>query len=355
MFGSKPKTPAEPSGSSASTANSKAELSSVDSSIVIHTMPREFYGIASEPSQTSSEPTKAQLLSQTNKPAELAPPPVIAEPAPSSISAPAPAHLPAKRSWKGPLIAFIIMLAVLGAGGFAAYRIVDSAKQQKQLAEAALSKLKDQEAQQAADAAAKAAQDAAAAAALAAVPVPAKDTDSDGLTDIEELLYGTNFREPDTDKDSFLDGNEVFHGYDPLGLAPLTLLDTGAVKVYSSTASPFTIYYPTTWTPAVEGGSTIFRSSRQASIIVTDVTKDASLSLADWYNAQTAGNDAKQLKETLTKEGYYGLTSADDRTTYLDGTNNVVTLAYDLGARSQIEYLQTFEMMVNSFHFTSKP
>jgi hypothetical protein len=249
------------------------------------------------------------------------------------------------------------MLAVLGAGGFAAYRLIDSAKQQKLLAESELSQLKEQEAQQSAADVAKAAQDAAAAAALAAIPVPAKDTDSDGLTDIEELLYSTNFREPDTDKDTFLDGNEVFHGYDPLGLAPLTLLTTGSVKVFTDPAFAFTIYYPATWTsiPAADAASITFRSSRQASISVTTVAKDGTLPLADWYNAQQVGNDAKQLKETLTKEGFYGLSSADDRTTYLDGTDSVITLVYDLGARNQIEYLQTFEMMVNSFHLSPKP
>jgi len=257
-----------------------------------------------------------------------------------------------KHSWRGVFITIIVALIVLASGGFAAYRIIDSAKQQKQLAESQLNQLKEQEVQRAADAAAKAAQDAAAAAALAAIPVPAKDTDSDGLTDIEELLYGTNFREPDSDKDTFLDGNEVFHSYDPLGLAPLTLLDTGAVKVFQDTAFAYSIYYPATWTPSptADGSSVIFRSSRQASVSVATVAKATTLSLADWYNAQAVGNDAKQLKETLTKDGFYGLTSADDRTTYLDNGSSVITLIYDLGTRSQIEYLQTFEMMVNSFH-----
>ena len=78
-------------------------------------------------------------------------------------------------------------------------------------------------------AAKKAAEEAARA---AATPVPGKDTDSDGLTDVEELLYGTNFRDPDSDEDTFLDGNEVFHRYHPLGVAPSTLIDTGAVKIF---------------------------------------------------------------------------------------------------------------------------
>ncbi len=352
MFGSKPKTSPEP----------VIEIVAAPSDVVIHTMPREFYGVAA----SLSPEAIGGVTAPRPEPAPLPPPPqpaviVVAEPSQSSALAANQQSSSARpHHWRGIFITVFVALIVLGAGGFAAYRIIDSAKQQKLLAESQLNQLKQQEAQQAADAAAKAAADAAAAAALAAIPVPAKDTDSDGLTDIEELLYGTNFREPDTDKDTFLDGNEVFHGYDPLGLAPLTLLDTGAVKVFQDAAFAFSIYYPTTWTPATSvatdvGSSVIFRSSRQASVSVASVAKDAKLSLADWYNAQAAGNDANQLKETLTKDGFYGLTSADDRTTYLDNSSSVITLTYDLGARSQIEYLQTFEMMVNSFHLNPKP
>ncbi len=353
MFGSKPKTPNPTVTASPSTV----EATTGPTDVVIHTMPREFYGV-----EASLSPEVIGGVTAP-RPEPIPPPPPPPVVAPPTVVSPSPAMeglgeaRKRKHSWKGPLITFFVMLIVLGAGGFAAYRLIDSAKQQKQLAESQLNQLKQQEVQRAAEAAAKAAQDAAAAAAQAAIPVPAKDTDSDGLTDIEELLYGTNFREPDSDKDTYLDGNEVFHGYDPLGLAPLTLLDTGAVKVFSDAAFAFTIFYPTTWTPVPSADSTsiAFRSSRQASISVGTTAKVATQSLADWYNAQQPGNDAKQLKESLTKDGFYGLTTADDRTTYLDNATSVITLTYDLGTRSQIEYLQTFEMMVNSFHLNAKP
>lgn len=46
----------------------------------------------------------------------------------------------------------------------------------------------------------------------------AGDSDHDGLIDVEESHYGTNPQNPDTDGDGYEDGNEVFHGYDPLVL-----------------------------------------------------------------------------------------------------------------------------------------
>lgn len=48
----------------------------------------------------------------------------------------------------------------------------------------------------------------------------AKDSDKDGLTDIEEIAYGTDPNNIDTDGDSYSDGVEIKSGYDPLKPAP---------------------------------------------------------------------------------------------------------------------------------------
>ena len=43
-----------------------------------------------------------------------------------------------------------------------------------------------------------------------------KDTDGDGLSDLEEFILNTNRIDKDTDKDGFNDGEEITYGYDPL-------------------------------------------------------------------------------------------------------------------------------------------
>lgn len=43
------------------------------------------------------------------------------------------------------------------------------------------------------------------------------DSDNDGLTDMNETLYGTNPNNPDTDGDGYSDGDEVKNGYNPNG------------------------------------------------------------------------------------------------------------------------------------------
>lgn len=48
-----------------------------------------------------------------------------------------------------------------------------------------------------------------------------KDSDNDGLSDEEEIKYGTDINNPDTDGDGYLDGEEVRNGYNPKGAGKL--------------------------------------------------------------------------------------------------------------------------------------
>lgn len=45
---------------------------------------------------------------------------------------------------------------------------------------------------------------------------PERDSDHDGLNDVDEIRYGTNPKKADTDLDGFIDGDEVKNGFNPL-------------------------------------------------------------------------------------------------------------------------------------------
>ena len=183
------------------------------------------------------------------------------------------------------------------------------------------------------------------------------DTDSDGLTDIEESLYGTDFRNPDTDADSFLDGNEVFHRYDPIGYAPSTLLDTGSVEIYEANGGEvYRVYYPETWIvqESFDPGTGLtsevsFKSRTRASIHISIIEKNDSIPFAQWYDGEDEEVTFRELLTVMSKEGLEGYSTPDKLTTYLDTENVVYKFVYDLNNDRTIDYLQTFQMMVNSF------
>ncbi|EKD32876.1 MAG: hypothetical protein ACD_76C00125G0006 [uncultured bacterium] len=153
-------------------------------------------------------------------------------------------------------------------------------------------------------------------------------------------------RKPDTDSDGFLDGNEVFHRYNPAGTAPLTLLESGFVKVYSN--SLFSIQYPSQWTAVGQDFAVEFTalSGEKISISVQPRSLEGYLGavLPAVYNAFT------------TKNGYSAALSEDQLTAVIDLSVPakeavLVSLIYKPDGNGEIDYLQTFKMMINSLQF----
>ncbi len=189
--------------------------------------------------------------------------------------------------------------------------------------------------------------------------VPGTDTDSDGLTDIEEkLVYNTNAKLPDSDSDGFLDGNEVFHRYNPAGTAPGTLFESGLVKLYqgSTTAADATVslvyqlYYPSVWVASVVADTprtTNFVATTGESITVSISTlADTVTTLKDWYEDQ---NKTEAVTAGTTKNGLETLTSEKQLTSYIRlDSDTILTVVYTTGIKPTIDYLQTLQMMINS-------
>ncbi len=175
---------------------------------------------------------------------------------------------------------------------------------------------------------------------------PGVDTDSDGLSDVEEtIVYGTDPHLPDTDGDGFLDGNEVFHGYNPNGTAPATLL--GAKLVQPFAIDGYQMFYPTKWTemPSNTNGYVISTTTGEK-FMVNLSTKAASMSLPDWYAAQIPQGEPLTLSKTI--KSFPFMMTKNQLTAYVDLGTEVLTIVYDTGSKSTVDYVQTFQMMINS-------
>ncbi len=172
--------------------------------------------------------------------------------------------------------------------------------------------------------------------------VPGKDSDSDGLTDMEETaIYGTNPNLPDTDADGFLDGNEVFHRYNPGGTAPGTLLEAGKVTL-KQIEGTIKIAYPSVWQATDSPISFVSTTGETISII-------RQMPLADWITAQ---GGQEQVIKTVSKAGYDLYLTQDKRHAFLVVGDVALEFRYELSSKTTIDYLQTFQMMLGSVQKT---
>lgn len=175
------------------------------------------------------------------------------------------------------------------------------------------------------------------------------DSDADGLTDAEELIYRTDVNRSDTDGDGYLDGAEALNGYNPLGAGKLAAADL--IEVFVSSLDDYSIAYPVSWTlEVVESGGqeAMFVSSTGEFVQVLVQDNPYRLTAQDWYLEQWPDLTAASLK-TITVNGLAGVWDLEGLTVYLAKDDKLYVIAYSVGNKPEMNFQTTFEMMVNSF------
>ena len=179
--------------------------------------------------------------------------------------------------------------------------------------------------------------------------VPGKDSDSDGLTDVEEtIIYKTNPNLPDTDLDGFLDGNEVFHLYNPSAKSPGTLLEAGFVS--KTTIPPnVELMYPSIWnTQANENLSVSIITSTGETFVVNVISQTQEAleqTILNWIGEQ---GGQENVVKTTTKTGKEFYMTQDKRSAIVLIGTNVLSFKYDVSTKTTIDYVLTFQMIINS-------
>lgn len=181
-------------------------------------------------------------------------------------------------------------------------------------------------------------------------PRPGRDADADGLSDVEEVFYGTDSAKPDSDGDGFLDGGEVFHLYNPAGIAPEHLIDTGSVKAFTNSVFRYEVYVPAGWTTQVRDDRTVFFQTGTGEFFQVLVEDNPERQpVIPWYLSQAPGVAANELQSFVSKSGLDGIYSPDRLTAYIASDSQVFVIAENIGTQTELNYTRTFEMMLNSF------
>jgi len=189
------------------------------------------------------------------------------------------------------------------------------------------------------------------------LPPAGLDSDSDGLTDLEETLFGTDIRNPDTDSDGFLDGNEVYNLYNPDGKAPAKLENSSQVKKIEGSIG-WQMLIPASWTTqdANADGSKITIVTGHGEIFKLAVNDNPNhQTVIEWYLANHPDANRDQILKYRSKHGYDGIIGADQLTTFIPWGDKIFAFTYDLDGQSFINYRTTYYMMLNSLVLSGLP
>ncbi len=186
------------------------------------------------------------------------------------------------------------------------------------------------------------------------LPPAGLDTDSDGISDLEESLFGADPRSPDSDGDGFLDGNEVFNLYNPSGRAPAKLIESGLMKTISADIG-WSLLIPKDWTSAMDtadGSEATIKSTHGETFVVKVEQNPQSQDIIDWYMAKNPEVDKSQILFFRSKGGYEGIIGVDLLTTYIPWNGKIFTFSYEMNNQPFINFRTAYSMMLNSLQLS---
>jgi hypothetical protein len=180
-----------------------------------------------------------------------------------------------------------------------------------------------------------------------------EDEDQDGLTDEEEKLVGTNPKINDSDKDTYLDGEEVDNYYSPLQKGAVRVDEDSFVATYENKRNGYKLIYPKQWLVGpldeLTQKDVMFTSSFNEFVNVLIETKSAEQSVEDWYLEQAPSVTAVELKKYENYNELAVVESPDAFTVYFGKGTMVYILNYNIGLSEKASYPALFGMMINSF------
>jgi hypothetical protein len=177
-----------------------------------------------------------------------------------------------------------------------------------------------------------------------------QDTDADGLTDVEEGLYGTSISLPDTDGDGYVDGQEAASGYDPASKGKLQ--DSVAIRQYSDPTEGYSLLYPAAWTLSDDPQNTRGKMfSTNGEFMEVSVQENPSrLSARDWYLSKSPSVDSSLIVSVSNwDKSLSGVQSPNGLTVYFTKGDKAYVIDYNINVLTQVNFKTTFQMMNRSF------
>lgn len=197
--------------------------------------------------------------------------------------------------------------------------------------------------------------------AVAAVASVSIDSDNDGLTDVEETIFGTSPSNSDTDNDGYKDGIEVINGYNPTKPGTSKLIESPFISSITTDFSGegYALLFPKEWqTSLVNSNKQLLISVGSGEVIKISIRDNASgLSPLAWYLQDHPEVAVSQLKLIETQDGKLsGIYSADGFMAYLTNTDKskFYVFEYLSGRQTELRYPTIFNMVIKNLAVSPK-
>lgn len=179
----------------------------------------------------------------------------------------------------------------------------------------------------------------------------AEDADKDGLSDKEELIFGSNSNLSDSDGDGYSDLSEVLNLYNPAGSGKLE--NSLVMTKYENNAFGYKLIYPTAWSFGKVGGddSVVFTSDDNQFVQIISQPNERGISIEEWFNEQQSSTTPVPSFRKIFTDSWQGIVSEDGLVVYITDLNqgNIFVIAYSSGVVDSLDYRNIFNLIVKSF------
>ena len=184
---------------------------------------------------------------------------------------------------------------------------------------------------------------------------PAKDSDADALTNLEEEVFSTDPEVYDTDLDGYYDGQEVANLYNPKGIAPQKIIDSGLVKEYINPTYQYRFYYPSSWRvdPVSNDLQDVLLSADSGDYMEIRVfPKDESLSFTSWFANVLPGENFTAFSPFQNRFQVTGYRRSDNQVGFFETPKFIYSVVYFYGEQEKNVFPHIMNVLLQSFRAT---
>jgi len=181
-----------------------------------------------------------------------------------------------------------------------------------------------------------------------------QDFDNDRVSDVAEEFFKTDPANSDSDGDKYPDGHELYYLYNPIGVEPQKLIDSGLVKSYANPNFGYSLYYPVDWAIGAidnENREVLFSAVTGESVDVQVFDLTADETFADWFGKMAATEKLSDLTDFSSRFNAVGKKRNDGLVYYFLDGKRIYLLTYRILSSPVVNFKIVLEVMARSFAY----